>query len=215
MPATTHPMSVAEVSELPHDSWINDGFTAVVRTIERKVSKTQKPFWKCKLADTTGSAVVGCTMFTAPKFKEGQIVDFLGQGIKFKNDKYGPEVSISDKTEIHPLGMHVRDQEPGTPGAGHREGASEPTPKGDFHKAMKRQALLYLHCLDYASQIQKKDTGGNWRPELHQACVSSLYIEANRKGLDSLVPPLGAAEPAKPSPAKPAPPAADDSEIPF
>jgi hypothetical protein len=104
-----HPMSVAELLELADGSWINDGFTAVVRAIERKTStKTQKPFWKCKLGDTTGSATVSATLFFAPKFSEGSRVDFLGQGLKYKNGSYGPEVSIGDKAEIHVVGTAVQ-----------------------------------------------------------------------------------------------------------
>lgn len=103
-----HPLSVAELTELPTDSWVNDGFTAVIRSIERKVSKANKPFWKCKLADTTGSATVGMTLFVSPKFNEGDQVDFLGSGIKFKNGtQYGPEVSVGDKAEIHVVGKSV------------------------------------------------------------------------------------------------------------
>jgi hypothetical protein len=111
-PASTQPLSVAELLELPSDSWVNDGFTATVVQIERKMSqKTQKPFWKCKLQDTTGSACVNLTMFRAPKFSEGQQVDFVGAGIKFKDGQYGQEVSISDKTEIHVVGQSAHHEE--------------------------------------------------------------------------------------------------------
>lgn len=102
------PLSVAELCELPNDSWVNDGFTAIVRAIEKKSKKAGGFFWKLKLGDTTGSAIVGCAMFTAPKFDEGQQVDFLGSGIKFKNGQYGPEVTVGDKTEIHVVGTAVR-----------------------------------------------------------------------------------------------------------
>ena len=108
----TQPASVAELVELPHDSWVNAGFTAVARSIERKISKkTNKPFWVCSMADTTGSAIVELAMFTAPKFGEGDQVDFLGQGIKFKNGQYGPKVSVGDKTEIHVVGKSAHHAE--------------------------------------------------------------------------------------------------------
>lgn len=113
MSSNQRPLSVAELIELPTDSWVNDGFTAVIRSIERKVGKPpgNKVFFKCVLADTTGSATVGACLFFAPKFKEGDSVDFLGQGIKFKNGQYGAEVSMGDKAEIHVVGKSVHAQE--------------------------------------------------------------------------------------------------------
>jgi hypothetical protein len=213
MSTTTAPLGVAELSELPHDSWVNDGFTAIVRKIERKTStKTNKPFWKCVLADTTGSATVGATFFTAPKFSEGQQVDFLGQGIKFKNGQYGPEVSIGDKTEIHVVGRVVADQQPGRTAAPGNDGNAPLAAGTDFHKAMKRAALLYLHCLDYGRQIDAKNktvTGTAMAPDQLQACVSSLFIFADRGGLGGMVPQLGGPVPSTPPPrassAKPLP----------
>lgn len=110
--SSERPISVAELTELPDDSWVNAGFTAVARSIERKIAKkTNKPFWVCAMADTTGSATVELAMFTAPKFGEGDQVDFLGQGIKFKNGQYGPKVSVGDKTEIHVVGKSAHHAE--------------------------------------------------------------------------------------------------------
>lgn len=122
-----HPLSVAELIELPTDSWVSDGFTAVIRSIERKVGKPpgNRVFFKCVLADTTGSATVGACLFFAPKFKEGDSVDFLGQGIKFKNGQYGAEVSMGDKADIRVVGKSVHAEE-----QAHRAAAGAPALNG-------------------------------------------------------------------------------------
>jgi hypothetical protein len=111
------PLSVAELTELPDDSWVNAGFTAAVLSIEKKGytdKKTGAPrsMFICQLGDTTGSATVELAMFTAPKFGIGDQVDFLGKGIKFKNGQYGPKVSVGDKAEIHVIGKsaHAAEQ---------------------------------------------------------------------------------------------------------
>lgn len=100
----SNPLTIAAVSALPTDSWVNDGVVATVRSVERKVSKANKPFWKCYLADPTGTAQVSATFFTAPKFIQGQRVQFTGAGIKFKNDQYGPSLSVGDKAVTEILG---------------------------------------------------------------------------------------------------------------
>ena len=98
-------MSVAELLTLAHDSWVNKGFIALCSEQERKVStKTQKPFWKITFVDQAGGAEVKATLFFAPKFGVGQLVELTGQGIKFKNGQYGPEVSVGDKANITMLG---------------------------------------------------------------------------------------------------------------
>ena len=124
---SNQPLSVAELCELPTDSWVNDGFTAVAEMIERRIAKkTQKPFWVCTMSDTTGSASVELAMFTAPKFNKGDQVDFLGQGIKFKTTEYGPKVSVGEKTEIHVVGKSVHHDE-----QVQRKEAGQPALNGD------------------------------------------------------------------------------------
>lgn len=106
------PLTVSQLLGLRDNDWVNDGFMAVVRSMERKASsKTGKTFWKLELADTTGSGVVKSTMFFAPKFNEGDQVIFTGAGIKFKNGQYGPEVSIGDKAQISVLGRSAHHAE--------------------------------------------------------------------------------------------------------
>lgn len=218
------PLSVAQLLEIvpSEDSWVNDGFTAVVRAIKPPPANDAKKFWKCTLADTTGSATISMTVFFAPKFSEGDQIDVVGQGIKRKEYNGTAEVSVGQKSEIHIVGRAVRNQEPGT--ASPAAAGAEAQPKGDFHKVMKRQALLYLHCLDYARQVDAKNkavTGTHLVPDLFQACVSSLFIEANRQGISGMVPAFGAqpqsAQPAQTPPPRSAPPPAEnlDEDVPF
>lgn len=96
-------MSVAEVLEIvpSDDSWVNDGFVALVRSIKPPPANAQKKFWKCVLGDTTGGASINLTLFAAPKFREGDTIEVVGKGIKRKDYNGTPEVSIGKTTEFH------------------------------------------------------------------------------------------------------------------
>lgn len=215
-----HPLSIAEVLELSLDAeggaWVNDGFTAVIRSVGPKPNRANKKIWAVELGDTTGSASLPMSMFMAPKFAAGQRVDFLGKGIRFKDSpQYGKEMKISDKTEIHVLGGAVHGSGQPVPREGkptddsRGDGAASSPPPGsnraEFHLQMKKMGILYCHADAYA---RKADAlcGSNWSPEERQACRSSLFIEACRRNLLDIVPPLGEAQAAATAPApRPAP----------
>lgn len=72
--------------------------------------------------------------------------------------------------------------------------------QSEFHKTMKRMALLYCHAKDYAAEIDKRTPFTT--PEQEQACVSTLFIAADRRNLLDIVPARGAA-PAAPAIVKP------------
>jgi len=109
-------LSVAEVFELPagkpdEPTWINPGVSGVVRTMTERKTKTGKQLWNCVLADQTGSATVDVSFFSAPFFKEGDLIELSGQGLRRTEYNGKAQVSLSAKTEIHRLGTSVHHQE--------------------------------------------------------------------------------------------------------
>lgn len=107
------PFSLAEVVER-QDGWIDEGLTAVVRSIEQKTAqKTGRKFWVCQLGDTTGSASAEMAVFAPPKFGEGDLIEVTGKGLKFENGQYGPKISLGKTSEVHKVGgsVHHQDQE--------------------------------------------------------------------------------------------------------
>lgn len=210
----TQPMSVAEVLEIQpsENSWINDGFTAVVLNITQSPPNAAKKNWKCLLGDTTNSAQINMTVWTAPRFAVGDRIDVLGQGIKRKEYRGAAEVGVGQKTEIHVLGHQVEAQSrpvarPTASDAGEARGhEAGPADAGavKFHQAMSANALLYLHCLTYARKINTTLKAGDhpeMAPDHFQACVSTLFITADRAGLSVMPPAIGKAVEAAPAPA--------------
>lgn len=117
MPTTTEKMlSVAEVCELqPGDdqnaTWINPGFTGVVRTITKKTKKAGGFFWPCVIADTTGSATIEVSFFQAPKFSEGDVIELSGSGLRRTEYNGKAQAAIGKQTEIHVVGASVHHAE--------------------------------------------------------------------------------------------------------
>lgn len=111
MPA---PMSLSEVIRLPDQSWVNDGLTASVVSIERKTSnKTKRDFWVCQLACLLDPATtVELAIFTAPKFREGDTIELSGKGIKFEDGQYGAKVSMSKTTEVRVVNLSPASRAP-------------------------------------------------------------------------------------------------------
>lgn len=96
------PLTIAQVIALPVDSWVAPGFAAVVldvKAIQKK--KTAGEFYKALLGDQDGSgATASLTMFTIPKFKVGDAIEVMGQGIK-RGDYMGKaELKAGDKAHV-------------------------------------------------------------------------------------------------------------------
>lgn len=103
-------LTLSQVCALPNDSWIEDGFFAVVREIKSKQAgpKAKNPgktFWVVTLADQVGPETAELAMFFAPKFREGDVVEFTGLGIKHTVNNYGSKVSIGQETVITAVGQ--------------------------------------------------------------------------------------------------------------
>ncbi len=122
-------LTLAEVCSLPNESWVT-GFSATCISLEAKTStKTGKNFWKVQWADADGGIRVSSTLFTFPKFKQGDQVEVSGQSIKFSDGQYGKEIKIGDKAQIIAFGG----QQPPTPAQAPAAG------EGDFHPTPRAQ----------------------------------------------------------------------------
>lgn len=112
---TDQPLSVAEALELPEGTddqptWINSGVTGVVAEISPKETKTGKKYWNVTLRSTTGSATIGFTLWTAPKFNPGDVIDVTGKGISRTAYNGRAELKLGKSVEVHKLGRGIPPQ---------------------------------------------------------------------------------------------------------
>lgn len=111
------PLSIEEVLELPDDSWVNGGFTGVVLNIETVPMKKGGKFWKVLVGSETGNAQFPMSLFAAPRFTMGALIEVSGQGIKRSSFQGQPQVSVGAKGMVNIIrqggatGAPVRDQQ--------------------------------------------------------------------------------------------------------
>ncbi len=215
-------LSVAEVCELqPGDeqnaTWINPGFTGVVRKITTRKAKSGKDFFPCTIGDTTGSAAVEVSFFTRPNFQEGDQIELSGSGLRRTEYNGKPQAAIGKSTAVHVIGksVHAAEQaeraekmEPAI------NGAKQPVHGQTVGMAMK-EALILVRA-SHPERVADVDNPDFWK-SVHKT-ASTIIRMSNALEHGNLTPALGAA------PAKPAAPAngqafptdgpADDS-IPF
>lgn len=108
--------SVAEVCEMNagdklNPSWISPGFQGVVRSIETKTSRDGKKYYPCTIADSVGSSTIEVSFFNYPKFKEGDLIEISGKGLRRTEFNGKPQAAIGKDTEIHVLGRSVHHEE--------------------------------------------------------------------------------------------------------
>lgn len=130
---TERPLSVAEACELPagdadNPAWVNAGVTGHVASVTERATQKGGKMWVCVLRDTTGSATIEFSMFTAPKFNPGDLIDVTGKGLRRTDYNGKAQLSLGKSCEVHRLGRVV-EPEP-APGPGpqvvHRDGVVEP-----------------------------------------------------------------------------------------
>lgn len=128
----TEPMlSVEEVLELqPGDeqnaTWVNPGFTAVVRAIKATKTKKGGAMNICTLGSQTGAAEISMTVFSAIKFAEGDLIEVSGQGLRRTVYNQLQQVTPGQKTEIHILGRSAH-----APEQAERKAAGQPPVSGN------------------------------------------------------------------------------------
>lgn len=167
--------SVAEVLEMNVGAWVNGGMIAVVRKIENSPPQAKRKYWRVDLEDTvTRGATISVSLFFAPKFREGDTIEFTGKGIKRDEFSGLARVSIGKNTEIHVVDRNARQGAPlpgntrppppggaderGTPPAQHQEpppgdGAGGEAPKSapyiegqTIGMALKEAIALTARC---------------------------------------------------------------------
>lgn len=202
-------LSVAEVLELmPGDekdaTWINPGFRAIVSKIVKAKGKKSpfRPMVICTLVGTNDVGELGMTVFQASvPFNEGDEIEVSGQGLRRTQYNGIEQASPGKGTTFHvitkgdrghvepPAGSRPVDNERHPdPAAG---SAARPGDNSEFHRAMKKMALMYCHAKDYAGEINKRSPFTT--PEQEQTCVSTLFIEGARRNLIDIAPARGAA----------------------
>lgn len=130
---------------------------------------------------------------------EGSIIRITGKSIKAKRYNGEVDLTIGDKASVTVVGDAPRGQQPPpqrtdsapktAAGQDRPPAAREPAdPVAHFHLEMKKTALLWLHCYQYAADIATKVKGGI-PPEMMQAAISSLFITGKDRGLLAKPPP--------------------------
>lgn len=241
MPTNNVMLSVSQVCALaPGDeqnaSWINPGFSGVVNQITNKTYGGGKTMYVCIIGDVNKPDMVEMTLFKPTPFKEGDLIDVRGKGLRRTEYQGKAQVSVGKETQFAVSGGRKPALAPPTAarpaqtprndtrggGDSHPDLEAGKSVANGFHPMMQAYATLYLHAMAYARKINTtlKDGGHPVMSEgQFQACVSTLYINADRAGLSMNPPPLAAKASAAPALApKPAAPLADEdegSQVPF
>ena len=176
-------LSVAELSEMPPGDeqsacWINPGLQGVVTRIETIKKKAGGNFWKVTLRDEVGSATLPVTLFTPPKFNEGDLIEISGQGLRLTEYQGKPQVSTGQKTEIHKLGQSVHHQE-----QEERRAEGKPAMNGDpFPVAgqtvgMAVKESLTLHTKNMATEeVNEAVCTGEFWAAIHETASDIIRI---------------------------------------
>ena len=98
---SNQPLTISQVITLPVDSWVSPGFAAVVLDVKPIPMKKGGNFYKAVLGDQDGSGgTAELSMFTVPKFKTGDSIEVMGQGIK-RGDYMGKaQLKAGDKAHV-------------------------------------------------------------------------------------------------------------------
>lgn len=192
-------LTVAQVLALaPGDknnaSWIDPGFIALVSRIEPKQGK--RPWWACSLSqpDNLDETVELAVFGAPPPFKEGDVVEFSGKGIRREEYNGYQKVAITKDTLIRVLEVRPPARQP-APAQHHQPAAHQPAPStaiepegGEqiLNDQLAKMARLYVKCWRKAIQIQEQ-IGGIFPPEDQRAITGTIFIECCKKGLTSIV----------------------------
>lgn len=162
MPKNEKPLSVAEVYELQpggedNPTWINPGMIAVVRSMERKIGKNNKPRWAVVFADQTGSATVESAFFSAPRFAEGDLVQLEG-GLRRTEYNGKAQVSIGKNSTVNVVGKsahHAEQAERAATGAPAVNGAPQMIDGQAVGMALKESIALTVMAWGGIEDLKK------------------------------------------------------------
>lgn len=195
---SNEPITLAEVCDqaTAEGTYINVPFDVIVRNATSGKGRVPS---KADLTDPTNTRTKAKGAYFGGNFLDynGSVIRMAGKGIKAKLYNGEVEISINDKTSVVVIGDapaagaaragQPPDSQPAaTPGHApdtRTPPAAKPieNPEAEFHKGMKKTALLYLHAYQYACDLQVK-TGNKLTPDHFQAACASIFIAADRNG---------------------------------
>lgn len=190
---------IAQATE--EGTWVNAPFEVVVHQAKPKNGKAPSKADIYQL----GARGVQATLVSFDR----SLVDYTGsrlriapKGIKAKMYKGAVEITVGKDTGLTVQGDAPVDNSAPPPQGAQREPAKTAAaqdrppanrttedPENTYHKGMKKLSLGWLHAYQYGCDISVKVKGG-LPPEQFQACVSSIFIEANKQGLNFTAPKL-------------------------
>jgi len=177
-------ISLSDISGLDDNSWVNGSFKAIVANSKAPSGKAPG---KAVLIDPDDKSVTMDANFWGrdPSHLDGKMVNFSGAGMKKTSYKDKPQVNVNDKTKVDVFqeveaGKHTPIKAPAA------VAAAAPVKAGDFTEEMTKIGQTWLHSLKTALMV-KETALLAFQYELpsdqFQSLVSSIFIEANRKGL--------------------------------
>jgi hypothetical protein len=209
--------SLAEIISTPtsENSWVNGAFKAIVTNTK---SPNGKMPGRATLTDPDNASITLEATFWQrdPSPYEGKIAQFSGPGMKKGDYKDKPQLAVNAKTRVDVF----QDGEPGKHMPIKPVAATAAAPgkvAGDFQEQITQIGQTWLHSLRTALQVKEialLSFQYELTDEQFQSCVSSIFIEANRKGLGT-PPPLKAIGSAPVATPPPAPKQVEDQDNPF
>jgi hypothetical protein len=125
-------LTVGQVLELApgttdNATWINPGFTGKIELVSSFQAKSGKTFYNVTVVDPDNTNIAIHALFAkAPKFQEGQIVEFSGKGLRRQEYQNKPQFAVSDSTDIIVTEGGVRHHEARATATAAKPAASQP-----------------------------------------------------------------------------------------
>lgn len=147
--STNKCLTIAEVCQMRDGEWVNEGVIARVSTIENKTAgpKAKKPgskFWVVTLVAEDGPENVELSLFFAPKFREGDLIELTGKGIKFTQNNYGNKLSIGQETEITVVSNATRERAPAPRSSATQDDSRGGNSPAGSHEPTETKHSLYI-----------------------------------------------------------------------
>lgn len=191
--------SLSEIANLADKAWINGSFKAIVT---RAKAGSGKAPGRAVLVDPDNPAMTSESCWWGgrdPSPFEGKLVNFAGAGMSKSTYKENLQININEKAKVDVFqdaipGQHMPHKAPAV------AASTKPAVTGDFHEEMTKIGQTWLHSLRTALMVKEMASLGlqhELTEDQFQALVSSIFIEANRKGLGANPPTLTPVEQAQ------------------
>jgi hypothetical protein len=185
-----------EIADLADKAWINGSFKAIVT---RAKTGSGKVPGRAVLVDPDNAAITAESCWWGgrdPSPFEGKIVNFAGAGMSKSTYKEKLQINVNEKAKVDVFqdaipGQHMPHKAPAV------AASVKPAVAGDFNEEMTKIGQTWLHSLRTALMVKELASLSlqhDLTEDQFQALVSSIFIEANRKGLGANPPPLNPRE---------------------